>query len=68
MKLTNRQTEIAKLICYDQSNPVIARKLNVSLRTVERERAGLYKLFKVDGPAGFVKAWQSKPNKARGNA
>jgi DNA-binding NarL/FixJ family response regulator len=54
--LTPRQREVLKLIAEGASTKAIARRLGVSVKTIESHRAQLMKRLDVDGVAGLVRA------------
>ncbi len=53
--LTPRETEILKLIAEEFSNPEIAQKLFISIRTVDTHRRNLLEKLQVKNTAGLVK-------------
>lgn len=53
--LTNRETEIIKLIANEMTNQEIADKLEISLRTVDTHRRNLLQKLGVKNTAGLVK-------------
>jgi DNA-binding NarL/FixJ family response regulator len=53
--LTNRETEILKLIAQEYSNAEIADKLFISIRTVDTHRRNLIAKLDVKNTAGLVK-------------
>jgi len=53
--LTNRQREILTLIAEGQSTKVIARRLNISVKTVESHRAKLTERLDIHDVAGLVR-------------
>ncbi len=53
--LTPRETEILTLICEEYSNPEIAEKLFISVRTVDTHRRNLLEKLNVKNTAGMVK-------------
>lgn len=55
VSLTNRETEILKLIAEEYSNPEIAEKLFISIRTVDTHRRNLLEKLAVKNTAGLVK-------------
>lgn len=55
LPLTDRETEILKLIAQEYSNPEIADKLFISIRTVDTHRRNLLEKLKVKNTAGLVK-------------
>jgi len=54
-ELTERETEILKLICMEYSTLEIAEKLFISDRTVDSHRANILKKIKVKTVVGLVK-------------
>lgn len=54
-KLTKREKEILAMICAGETNSNIAKKLFLSLRTIENHRFTLYRKFNVNNTAGLVK-------------
>ncbi|WP_188316117.1 response regulator transcription factor [Chitinophaga agrisoli] len=54
IELTNRETEILRLICQEYSNPEIADKLSLSVRTVEGHRNNLLLKTGCRNTAGLV--------------
>jgi len=54
IELTNRETEILRLICQEYSNPEIADKLALSVRTVEGHRNNLLLKTGCRNTAGLV--------------
>lgn len=55
MPLTDRETEVLKLISQEFSNPEIAEKLFISIRTVDTHRRNLLEKLGVKNTAGLVK-------------
>lgn len=55
VKLTNRETEILKLIAEEFSNPEIAEKLFISIRTVDTHRRNLLDKLDAKNTAGLVR-------------
>jgi len=55
VKLTNRELEILKLIAEEYSNPEIASKLFISIRTVDTHRRNLLDKLNAKNTAGLVK-------------
>lgn len=53
--LTPREIEILKLIAEEYSNPEIAKKLYISIRTVDTHRRNLLEKLDVKNTAGLVK-------------
>lgn len=53
--LTPRETEILQLICEEFSNPEIAKKLFISIRTVDTHRRNLLEKLNVKNTAGMVR-------------
>lgn len=53
--LTSRETEILKLIAEEYSNPEIAQKLFISIRTVDTHRRNLLDKLHAKNTAGLVK-------------
>ena len=53
--LTLRETEVLKLIAQEFSNPEIADKLFISIRTVDTHRRNLLEKLGVKNTAGLVK-------------
>lgn len=53
--LTRREKEILQLIAEEFSNPEIASRLNISLRTVETHRQNIVHKLKVKNTVGLVK-------------
>ena len=53
--LTNRETEILKLIAQEYSNPEIADMLFISIRTVDTHRRNLIEKLGVKNTAGLVR-------------
>jgi DNA-binding NarL/FixJ family response regulator len=53
--LSNRETEVLKLIAQEYSNPEIAEKLFISIRTVDTHRRNLLEKLQVKNTAGLVK-------------
>ncbi len=54
IELTNRETEILRLICQEYSNPEIAEQLSLSVRTVEGHRNNLLLKTGCRNTAGLV--------------
>lgn len=54
--LTNREQEVLTLIAQEYSNPQIAKKLFISIRTVDTHRRNLLDKLHVKNTAGLVKA------------
>lgn len=55
VNLTNRETEILKLIAEEFSNPEIAEQLFISIRTVDTHRRNLLDKLQAKNTAGLVK-------------
>ena len=55
VKLTNREIEVLKLIAEEYSNPEIAVKLFISIRTVDTHRRNLLDKLHAKNTAGLVK-------------
>lgn len=55
VKLTNRETEILKLIAEEYSNPEIAEKLFISIRTVDTHRRNLLDKLDAKNTVGLVR-------------
>ena len=55
MQLTKRELEVLKLIAGEYSNPEIAEKLFISIRTVDTHRRNLLEKLGVKNTAGLVK-------------
>ncbi len=55
LPLTDRETEILKLIAQEYSNPEIADQLFISIRTVDTHRRNLLEKLGVKNTAGLVK-------------
>ena len=55
IRLTTRETEILTLIAEEYSNPEIAKKLFISIRTVDTHRRNLLDKLQVKNTAGLVK-------------
>ena len=55
IKLTNRESEILKLIAEEFSNPEIAQKLFISIRTVDTHRRNLLDKLQAKNTAGLVR-------------
>ncbi len=53
--LTQREVEVLKLITEEYSNPEIAEKLFISVRTVDTHRRNLLEKLRVKNTAGLVK-------------
>ena len=53
--LTERETEILKLITSELTNHEIAEKLSVSIRTIDTHRRNILQKLKVKNTAGLVK-------------
>lgn len=53
--LTKREIEVLKLIANEYSNPEIAEKLHISVRTVDTHRRNLLEKLQVKNTAGLVK-------------
>ncbi|MDE3087948.1 MAG: response regulator transcription factor [Chloroflexota bacterium] len=53
--LTSREREVWQLIAEGQTNPAIAKKLSVSVKTVEKHRASLMSKLKVHDVAGLTR-------------
>lgn len=58
--LSNREIEVLKLISEEYSNPEIAEKLFISIRTVDTHRRNLLEKLGVKNTAGLVKYAISK--------
>ena len=54
-ELTRREIEILQLIAEEYSNPEIAEKLFISIRTVDTHRRNLLEKLRVKNTAGLVK-------------
>ena len=54
-ELTPRELEILKLIAEEYTNPEIAEKLFLSVRTVDTHRQNLIQKLNVKNTAGLVK-------------
>lgn len=54
-RLTDREIEVLKLIVHENTTPEIAKKLFISVYTVETHRKNLIKKLKVKNIAGLVK-------------
>jgi DNA-binding NarL/FixJ family response regulator len=54
-QLTQRELEIIRLICSEQSNMEIADELNLSVRTVEWHRRNLLSKLNIKTPVGLTK-------------
>lgn len=52
--LTDRELDILKLITQEYSSPEIAKKLDISVKTVESHRRSLYKKVKVKNVVGLA--------------
>ncbi len=55
VRLTKRETEILQLIAEEYSNPEIAEKLFISIRTVDTHRRNLLEKLGAKNTAGLVK-------------
>ena len=55
IKLTNRESEILKLIANEYTNPEIAAELFISIRTVDTHRRNILEKLGVKNTAGLVK-------------
>jgi len=55
IKLTKRESEILKLIAEEYSNPEIAKKLFISIRTVDTHRRNLLDKLRAKNTAGLVR-------------
>lgn len=55
MALTNREREILKLIAEGNSNKKVARKLGISVRTVEHHRLSIMRKLGVSNTASLIK-------------
>jgi DNA-binding CsgD family transcriptional regulator len=53
--LSAREVEVLKLIAQEFSNPEIAEKLFISIRTVDTHRRNLLQKLEVRNTAGLVK-------------
>jgi len=53
--LTNREREILKLIAEGNSNKKVARKLGISVRTVEHHRLSIMRKLGVSNTASLIK-------------
>ena len=53
--ITGRQKEILELLVEGLNNKQIARKLNVSIKTINAHRANIKTRLKIDNLAGLVK-------------
>ena len=53
--LTERQTQIVKLICEDMSYKEIASRLGISVKTAQFHRMKLKKVLNVRGSAGITR-------------
>ncbi len=62
--LTERETQVLKLMLEGQPNKAISRRIGLGIRTVEACRAGLYQKFGVRSPAqlGYVVGKQEADN------
>lgn len=54
-KLTEREVEVFRLVGRGYSSRLIARKLGVSVRTIDSHRASIIAKLAVDGAAGLVR-------------
>ncbi len=54
-KLTDRQTEVCKLLAYGHTNSEVAEKLNISPRTVENHRAEIMNKMNFENRADLVR-------------
>lgn len=54
-ELTERETEIVKLICQELTMVEIADKLSISIRTVENHRTSILRKLSVKNTVGIVK-------------
>jgi DNA-binding NarL/FixJ family response regulator len=55
VKLTKRETQIIKMIAEEMTNAEIAKKLNISVRTVDTHRRNLLQKLDVKNTAGLVR-------------
>ncbi len=55
LPLTDREIEVLKLIAHENSNPEIAEKLFISIRTVDTHRRNLLEKLGAKNTAGLVK-------------
>lgn len=53
--LTDREREVLILVAKGQSNKLVARQLDISVRTVETHRLSLRRKLGIDSAAGLVK-------------
>lgn len=53
--LTGRELEVLLLLAHGSSNKLVARKLDISVRTVESHRLSLRRKLGVDSPAELLK-------------
>lgn len=60
VRLTNRETEIVRMIAEEKSNQEIADELNISLRTVETHRKNLMQKLNIKSVVSLVKYAASK--------
>jgi DNA-binding NarL/FixJ family response regulator len=54
--LTDRQREIATLVCAGHPSKIIARKLQISEGTVKAHLYAIYSVLRVENRAGLVEA------------
>lgn len=54
-EITSREQDILQLICKELTNPEIAEKLNISVRTVDSHRRNLLQKIGAKNTAGLVK-------------
>jgi len=54
-KITSREIEVLRLIADGCSNKEIAKRLNISVRTVETHRKNLMQKLNVKSVAGLIK-------------
>ncbi len=60
-QLTKRENEIAQLITDGLSNAMIAKKLNISIQTVNTHRKKIFKKLEVHKAAELIKKLSDKP-------
>ena len=62
-RLTDREREVAALVCNGLSNKIVAQKLNVSEGTVKTHLHHIFQKFGVQGrselPAAILSTWRS---------
>ena len=56
MALTQRETEVLKLICMEKTNEEIAEELFVSKRTIDTHRQNLLLKLQAKNTVGLIKA------------